>query len=168
MLAIYTLDGYGYDGRVRCQCMAHGEHRSSVLGGAPWQSGPYCFRARRLRPGSRSLVLGLLVGALLASILAGRNGGGAVATVCVAGFEQSRTRRYLRAFVGATAFIFAFPALKPIFLDPADFGKLTIPGVLGLPALPAALVFAALLIGVIWGLTRLEQRAAGREAEVAG
>jgi uncharacterized membrane protein YedE/YeeE len=68
---------------------------------------------------------------------------------------------------GATAFIFAFPVLKPIFFDPADFGKLTIPGVLGLPALPTALVFAALLIGVLWGLTRLEQRATDREAEVA-
>ena len=62
--------------------------------------------------------------------------------------------------VGAAAFIFAFPALKPIFFDPADLGKLTIPGVLGLPALPTALVFAAILIGVIWGLTRLEARSA--------
>lgn len=69
--------------------------------------------------------------------------------------------------VGAAAFIFAFPALKPIFFDPADFGKLTIPGILGVPALPTALIFAALLIGVIWGLTRLEQRSAAHDNEVA-
>ena len=52
------------------------------------------------------LVLGLLVGALLATFFAGRNGGSAVAPVCVASFEQSRTRRYLRAFVGGFLFIF--------------------------------------------------------------
>lgn len=65
--------------------------------------------------------------------------------------------------LGATAFIFTFPVLKPIFFDPADFGKLTIPGVLGLPALPTALIFGVLLIGVIWGLTRLEQRTGAHE-----
>lgn len=62
--------------------------------------------------------------------------------------------------LGAAAFIFAFPALKPIFFEPADFGKLTIPGVLGLPALPTALIFAAILAAAIWRLTRLEQSAA--------
>ncbi|MGE3268486.1 MAG: YeeE/YedE thiosulfate transporter family protein [Chloroflexota bacterium] len=60
--------------------------------------------------------------------------------------------------VGAAVFIFAFPWLKPVFFDQMDLGKLTIPGVLGLPALPTALVFAAILIGVIWGLTRLESQ----------
>jgi uncharacterized membrane protein YedE/YeeE len=51
------------------------------------------------------LVLGLLIGALTASWFARRNGGGAVAPVCVAGFEQGRARRYLRAFVGGFLFI---------------------------------------------------------------
>lgn len=60
--------------------------------------------------------------------------------------------------VAATVFIFAYPILQPIFFAPMDFGKLTLPGVLGLPALPTALGFAAILVGVIWGLTRLEAR----------
>lgn len=51
------------------------------------------------------LVLGLLVGALTASFVARRNGGG-VAPVCVAGFEQGRAWRYARAFVGGFLFIF--------------------------------------------------------------
>jgi uncharacterized protein len=72
----------------------------------------------------------------------------------------------LGGLAGALAFISAYPALKPIFFDPADLGKLTIPGVLGLPALPTALVFAALLVGVIWGLSRLERRHAAAGAEV--
>jgi hypothetical protein len=60
----------------------------------------------------------------------------------------------LGGLVGALAFIFAYPALKPVLMDPANFGPLTIPSVLGLPPLPTALAFAALLVAVIWGLSR--------------
>lgn len=63
---------------------------------------------------------------------------------------------------GALAFIFAYPVLKPVFVEPANLGKVTIPSVLGLPALPTALIFAALLAGVIVGLTRLEKKGASR------
>jgi hypothetical protein len=60
----------------------------------------------------------------------------------------------LGGLVGALAFTFAYPALKPVLMDPANFGPLTIPSVLGLPPLPTALAFAALLVAVIWGLSR--------------
>lgn len=59
---------------------------------------------------------------------------------------------------GALAFIFAYPMLKPIFIEPANLGKVTIPSVLNFPALPTALVFAVLLAGVIVGLTRKEHQ----------
>lgn len=51
------------------------------------------------------LVLGLLVGALLASRVTRRNGD-TVDQVCVVGFEQGKVRRYLRAFIGGFLFIF--------------------------------------------------------------
>ncbi|MGE3268485.1 MAG: YeeE/YedE thiosulfate transporter family protein [Chloroflexota bacterium] len=51
------------------------------------------------------LVLGLMLGALGASFI-GRRSGDAVQPVCVSGFEQSRTRKYLRAFIGGFLFIF--------------------------------------------------------------
>lgn len=56
------------------------------------------------------LVFGLLVGAVLASLVGRWTGASspaqAVAPVCVAGFGQSRGRRYLRAFLGGFLFIF--------------------------------------------------------------
>jgi uncharacterized membrane protein YedE/YeeE len=61
----------------------------------------------------------------------------------------------LGGLAGALAFIFAYPALKPLFVEPANFGRLTIPGVLGVPALPTALAFAALLVAVLVLLTRI-------------
>lgn len=65
----------------------------------------------------------------------------------------------LGGLTGALAFIFAYPALKPVLIEPANLGRLTLPSLLGLPALPTALGFAALLAAVVWGLSRLEQRA---------
>lgn len=64
----------------------------------------------------------------------------------------------LGGLTGALAFIFAYPALKPLFVEPANFGKITLPSALGLPALPTALILAALLAGVIVGLNRLEKK----------
>jgi uncharacterized membrane protein YedE/YeeE len=55
------------------------------------------------------LVFGLFAGALLSAGLSrwtGRATGPAVAPVCVRGFEGSRARRYLRAFLGGFLFIF--------------------------------------------------------------
>lgn len=68
----------------------------------------------------------------------------------------------LGGLTGALAFIFAYPALKPVFVEPANFGKVTIPSVVGLPALPTALIFAILLVGVIVGLGRLERKGVSR------
>lgn len=60
--------------------------------------------------------------------------------------------------LAALAFIFAYPTLKPVLMDRANLGPLTIPSVLGLPGLPTALAFGALLAGVIWGLSWFERR----------
>lgn len=64
---------------------------------------------------------------------------------------------------GAVVFIFAYPVLKPILIEPANLGKVTIPSILGLSVLPTALVFAVLLVGVIFWLTRIEQGAHMKE-----
>jgi uncharacterized membrane protein YedE/YeeE len=69
----------------------------------------------------------------------------------------------LGGLTGALAFIFAYPALKPLFVDAANFGKVTLPSLLGLPALPTALAVASLLAAVIWGLSQLEARASAGE-----
>ncbi len=66
----------------------------------------------------------------------------------------------LGGLTGALAFILAYPVLKPIFFEPANFGKVTVPSVVGLPALPVALALAVALGGVIIMLTRMEQRKA--------
>ncbi len=63
----------------------------------------------------------------------------------------------LGGLIGALAFIFAYPALKPLFFETANLGKVTLPSVLGVPPLLAALVVAAALWGVIVWLVRLER-----------
>jgi len=52
------------------------------------------------------LVVGLFLGALLSYGLASQKEGQQVTPVCVLGFEGSRLRRYLRAFLGGFLFIF--------------------------------------------------------------
>ena len=72
----------------------------------------------------------------------------------------------LGALAGATAYIAAYPAVKPLFVEPLSFGRLTIPGMLGAPALPTALIFAALLIGAIWALATRQLRPEARRADL--
>lgn len=67
----------------------------------------------------------------------------------------------LGALVGAGMHILAYPWLKPLLIEPANFGRLTIPTALGLPPLPTALVSAVLLVGGLWGLARLQSRLRG-------
>lgn len=62
---------------------------------------------------------------------------------------------FVGALAGAVVFIFSYPALKPILIEPANLGRITIPSVLGTPPLLTALVFAVLIGGAIWGLDRL-------------
>lgn len=60
----------------------------------------------------------------------------------------------LGGLFGALAFIFSYPALKPLFVEPFNLGRITIPSVLGLPALPTALVFALVMASVLVALTK--------------
>lgn len=62
----------------------------------------------------------------------------------------------LGGLAGAFAFILAYPMLKPIFFEPANFGKITLPSVLGVPALPVGLALAAVLAGIVLLLGRVE------------
>jgi uncharacterized membrane protein YedE/YeeE len=104
-------------------------------------------------------MLGVVVGGLLfgAGIaLAGYCPG--TAMVGLASGRGEAAMAVLGALAGAAAYIFAYPALKPILIEPASFGRVTIPTMLGLPALPTALVFAAVLCGGIWVLARLQPR----------
>jgi uncharacterized membrane protein YedE/YeeE len=72
----------------------------------------------------------------------------------------------LGGLTGALAFIFAYPVLKPIFIEPANLGKVTIPEALGLPALSTALILAGVLVGVIFGLSQIEKRALRKKGQV--
>jgi len=63
----------------------------------------------------------------------------------------------LGGLTGALAFIFAYPTLKPILIEPGNLGRVTLPSVLGLPPVLTALVLALLLSVAIWWLTKLEK-----------
>lgn len=65
----------------------------------------------------------------------------------------------LGGLTGAFVFILAYPLLEPIFIQPLNFGKITLHEVLGLGYLPVALVMVALLMGIVLWLNRLEARA---------
>lgn len=64
----------------------------------------------------------------------------------------------LGGLVGALVFIFAYPLFKPIFIETSNFGKITIPSILGSPVLSTALIWAVLLTTALWWLTRIERR----------
>jgi len=63
----------------------------------------------------------------------------------------------LGALAGTVAFIFAYPLLKPVFFDMANFGKVTLPSLTGLPAVVLALGIGALLMFLVAVLSRMER-----------
>jgi uncharacterized membrane protein YedE/YeeE len=64
----------------------------------------------------------------------------------------------LGGLLGAFVFIVVYPVLEPWLIEPLNLGKLTLHEVLGLPYLPVALLMAALLIGIIVWLNRIETK----------
>jgi len=61
------------------------------------------------------------------------------------------------ALAGTLAFIFAYPLLKPVFFEAANFGKVTLPSLTGLPAVVLALGIGAVLIAIVGMLSRIER-----------
>jgi uncharacterized membrane protein YedE/YeeE len=61
--------------------------------------------------------------------------------------------------LGALAFILVYPVLEPRLIEPLNLGKLTLHEVLGLPYLAVALPMAALLVGIVVWLHRIETKA---------
>lgn len=105
-------------------------------------------------------VWGVLVGGLIFGVgmaIAGYCPG--TALIGLGGGVRDGLLAVLGGLLGALAFIFAYPVLEPILIQPLDLGKLTLHETLGLPYLPTALVMAALLAGVVFWLNKLEAKA---------
>lgn len=105
-------------------------------------------------------VWGVLVGGLIFGVgmaIAGYCPG--TALIGLGGGVRDGLLAVLGGLLGALAFIFAYPVLEPILIQPLDLGKLTLHETLGLPYLPTALVMAALLAAVVFWLNKLEAKA---------
>lgn len=105
-------------------------------------------------------VWGVLVGGLIFGV------GMAVAGFCpgtalvgLGGRTRDGLLAVLGGLTGAFVFILAYPALEPVLIKPMELGKLTLHEVLGVPYLAVALVVAAMLVGIIVWLNRLEAKA---------
>lgn len=92
-----------------------------------------------------------LLGVVLGGLVFGA--GFAIAGYCpgtslVAGAEGRRDAWFTvaGAFVGALAYVFAYPALAPYLVEPLSFGKATLDGALGVTPLFIGVVLGAMLI----------------------
>ena len=73
--------------------------------------------------------------------------------------------------VGALAYAVAYPALEPILIEPFNYGRVSLPDLLGTSAVGTGLVFAGVLLIVVWLLDRRDQAVAAapqRSASSAG
>lgn len=59
--------------------------------------------------------------------------------------------------VGALAYAVAYPVLEPLLIRPLNFGRVSLPALLGTPALGTGLVFAGILLVVVWLLDRRDR-----------
>jgi len=82
--------------------------------------------------------------------------------VGAAGGRKEGIAALVGALTGTVAFIYAYPLLKPVFFEVANFGKVTLPSLTGLPAVAVALVLAAVLAGVVGMLSRIERTRANQ------
>lgn len=105
-------------------------------------------------------VWGILAGGLIFGV------GMAVAGYCpgtalvgLGGGVRDGILAVLGGLTGAFVFILAYPALEPLFIEPLNFGKVTLHELLGVGYLPVALVMAAMLMGIVLWLNRLEAKA---------
>ncbi len=75
-------------------------------------------------------------------------------TCIVATAERKKDAAFvlLGGLLGATTFGLLYPILKPVLIDPLNFGEVRVPNLLGVSPLIMALVFAAVLLAVAWWL----------------
>jgi uncharacterized membrane protein YedE/YeeE len=71
----------------------------------------------------------------------------------------------LGGLLGTALFTVSYSALKPILIDPLMFGKLTLPSLLGLPALAVALPIAAVVAFLVVSWRRKDHGSGGPRAE---
>lgn len=102
-------------------------------------------------------VLGVLGGGLVFGL--GFGLGGYCPGTCVVGAGEGRKDALftiLGGIVGALVFTLVYGWLQPILIKPMDYGKLTLSGVLHVPALVAAVALAAVFVGAIALLPKRE------------
>ena len=100
-------------------------------------------------------VLGLIVGGVIFGVGFAVSGYCPGTAVCaLAEGKRDAAFTVLGGLVGALAYIFAYPHLKPLLVDPLSFGKITLAGLMPWPEIITALVFAAALGGVVALLPR--------------
>ncbi len=95
-------------------------------------------------------VLGVLGGGLIFGL--GFGLGGYCPGTCVVGAGEGRKDALftiLGGIVGALVFTLVYAWLQPVLIKPMDYGKLTLNGILHVPALVAAVALAAVFIGAI-------------------
>jgi hypothetical protein len=100
-----------------------------------------------------TFVLGVLVGGLVFGV--GFAVGGFCPGTCIVGIGEGRKDAWfalLGGVVGALAFTLLYGVLLAPLIQPMDFGKLTVPGALGLPAILVAVVVAAIMLFVVYKL----------------
>ena len=100
-----------------------------------------------------TFVLGVLVGGLVFGV--GFAVGGFCPGTCIVGIGEGRKDAWfalLGGVVGALAFTLLYSVLLTPLIKPLDFGKVTVQGALGLPAILVAVVVAAIMLFVVYKL----------------
>ncbi len=112
-------------------------------------------------------VLGVLIGGAVFGV--GFALGGYCPGTCVVGAGEGRKDALfaiLGGVVGAVLFTLAYPALDRAFIQPMNYGKVTLPGLFHLPAVLAALLMAGAILLIIRALPKRE--GGGADVEPAG
>lgn len=73
----------------------------------------------------------------------------------------------LGGLVGALAYAVVYPAIEPVLIRPLNFGRVSLPDLLGTSAVGTGLAFAGLLLIAVWLIDRWD-RAGGSRAKALG
>lgn len=99
--------------------------------------------------GAGFAIAGYCPGTALAALGAGRREVGAVV---------------IGGLLGAFAYSLVYPVLEPLLIRPMNYGRVSLPQLLGLNPVVSGVVFALLLLGVVFLIDRWEQQRAGVHA----
>ena len=95
-------------------------------------------------------VIGVLVGGLVFGV--GFAVGGYCPGTCVVGIGERRLDAlfaFLGGIAGALLFTLVYRVIEPVLVKPLNFGKITVPGVLHVPTVVAAIVVAAIFFTAV-------------------